>query len=69
MLFTSSSMVESVCAALGSEAALLLSARTVACIGPITAETARSFGIRVDVSAEVFTIEGALDALEVYFSA
>ena len=36
---------------------------TVACIGPITATTAREHGLDVDVEAEVHTIDGLLDAL------
>ncbi|MDE0802091.1 MAG: uroporphyrinogen-III C-methyltransferase [Acidimicrobiales bacterium] len=36
---------------------------TVACIGPITAATAREHGLTVDVEADVHTIEGLLDAL------
>lgn len=35
----------------------------VACIGPITAATAREHGLHVDVEAEVHTIEGLLEAL------
>jgi len=41
----------------------LLAAKTVAAIGPITAQTARDAGIRVDVVAEEFTVEGLLRAL------
>ncbi len=40
----------------------------VACIGPITAATAREHGLIVDVEADVHTIDGLLDAL-VAFSA
>ncbi len=36
---------------------------TVACIGPITAETAREHGLTVHVEADVHTIDGLLDAL------
>ena len=36
---------------------------TVACIGPITAETAREHGLTVDVEAETHTIDGLLDVL------
>jgi uroporphyrinogen III methyltransferase/synthase len=68
ILLTSSSMVDSIADALGDKAPELLGRCTVACIGPITAETARSRGIVVDVEAQVFTIEGALDALEAHFS-
>jgi uroporphyrinogen III methyltransferase / synthase len=42
----------------------VLSRATVAAIGPITAATARAIGIRVDVVAEDFTVEGLLAALE-----
>ena len=35
----------------------------VACIGPITAQTARDLGLRVDVVAETYTIEGLVTAL------
>ena len=35
----------------------------IACIGPITAETAESLGLKVDVVAEEYTIEGLLKAL------
>ena len=36
---------------------------TVACIGPVTADTARRHGLRVDVVADVHTIPGLVDAL------
>lgn len=35
----------------------------VACIGPVTAQTAREHGLVVDVEAEVHTLDGLLDAL------
>jgi len=35
----------------------------VACIGPITAETAEELGLRVDVVAEEYTVEGLVRAL------
>lgn len=40
----------------------------VACIGPITAKTAREEGYAVDMVAEEYTIEGLLRALTTYFS-
>ena len=61
--FTSSSAVESVVRGLGEEAALLLSPVGVACIGPITARTARDLGLRVDVMADEHTVEGLVEAL------
>ena len=44
-------------------AARALASKTVAAIGPITAQTARDAGIRVDVVAEEFTVDGLLCAL------
>jgi uroporphyrinogen-III synthase len=35
----------------------------VACIGPVTAETAERCGLTVDVIAPVHTIDGLVDAL------
>ena len=37
--------------------------RVVACIGPVTADTARHCGIKVDVVAPVHTVDGLVDAL------
>lgn len=68
VLLTSSSMVSSLVAALGAEAARLPERVTVVCIGPVTAQTARDLGLRVDVTAERYTVDGALDALEVWLS-
>jgi uroporphyrinogen III methyltransferase/synthase len=67
--FTSSSTVTELCRALGPNAAELLAHTTIAVIGPITAETAREHGLRVDVAAEPYTVTGLLDALERHFAA
>jgi uroporphyrinogen III methyltransferase/synthase len=40
----------------------------VACIGPVTAETAGERGLNVVVEAEEYTIEGLVDAIVGYFS-
>lgn len=64
VLLTSSSMVSSLCAALGEDAAKLLSEKCVVAIGPITARTCADAGIAVDVEAAEHTVSGALDALE-----
>jgi uroporphyrinogen-III synthase len=45
------------------DAAHVLASKTVAAIGPITAQTARDAGIRVDVVADEFTVDGLLRAL------
>ena len=40
---------------------------TVASIGPITTRTAEERGVRVDVTAKTYTVDGLLDALERHF--
>jgi uroporphyrinogen III methyltransferase/synthase len=45
----------------------LLTSVTVACIGPITAGTARELGLKVDVAADNYTIEGLLEAILKYY--
>jgi uroporphyrinogen III methyltransferase/synthase len=45
-------------------ASAVLATKTVAAIGPITAAAARAHGIRVDVVASAFTVEGLVAALE-----
>jgi uroporphyrinogen-III synthase len=41
----------------------------VACIGPVTAETARACGLEPRVVARAYTIEGLVAALEAFFAA
>lgn len=67
-LFTSSSTVNAVVDTLGDRAVELLSRVTVASIGPITSQTLSERGVRADVVAKVFTVDGLLDALETHFS-
>lgn len=66
--FTSSSTVTHLCDALDPHAPALLAKACVASIGPITTETARKRGIRVDVEASEFTLPGLVTALEKHFS-
>jgi uroporphyrinogen III methyltransferase/synthase len=66
-LFTSSSTVGAVVAALGPSARELLASVTVASIGPITSRTLAEHGVAVDVVATTFTVDGLLDALEAHF--
>ncbi|HVE47181.1 MAG TPA: uroporphyrinogen-III C-methyltransferase [Acidimicrobiales bacterium] len=61
--FTSSSTVTEYLAVAGSDAV----PPVVACIGPVTAATAREHGLDVTVEAEVHTIDGLVQALEEYF--
>jgi len=65
--FTSSSTVEHLCDALEARAIPLLAKTTVASIGPITTETAKKRGIRVDVTAAEYTLPGLVTALEKHF--
>ena len=66
--FTSSSTVEHLCDALEARAVELLARTCIASIGPITTETAKKRGLRVDVVAEVSTIAGLVNALEKHFT-
>jgi len=60
--FTSSSTVRNLVAMLGDASAL--ERPLIACIGPITAQTARELGLRVDVQASEYTVEGLVAALK-----
>ncbi|BAL84089.1 uroporphyrinogen-III C-methyltransferase/uroporphyrinogen-III synthase [Selenomonas ruminantium subsp. lactilytica TAM6421] len=59
--FTSSSTVKNLVEIIGS-ADLLKDVKT-ACIGPITADTAKSLGIEPDIVAEEYTIDGLVEAI------
>lgn len=61
--FTSSSTVKNLVTLLGGDFKSLLNGVTIAAIGPVTAETIRSFGLAVDVIAEEYTINGMVKAL------
>ena len=64
LTFTASSTVENFCSAFDvADLKMIQGGCRVACIGPITAETATLFGFDVDVVAEEFTIQGLVDAL------
>jgi uroporphyrinogen-III synthase len=62
LTFTSSSTVSGFVANV-HDAAHAAHGKIVACIGPITAATARDAGMRVDVIAEAFTARGLARAL------
>jgi uroporphyrinogen III methyltransferase/synthase len=68
--FTSSSTVHNFRALLPEEpqASALIKGVTIACIGPITADTARSLGFRVEIIAEDYTIDGLCDAVINYYT-
>jgi uroporphyrinogen III methyltransferase/synthase len=59
--FTSSSTVTNLINLLGGS--IQLRGVTIACIGPMTAETAESHGLNVDIVASTHTVDGLVDAL------
>lgn len=61
--FSSSSAVKNLSGLLGSDAARLINGTLVACMGPVTAETARELGIRVDALAGEQSIEGLVGSV------
>jgi uroporphyrinogen III methyltransferase/synthase len=63
VLFTSGSTVDNLCDLLGNRAPRLLSKVRVACIGPMTLDTARRRGLRVDVTAREYTLPALIEAL------
>ena len=66
LTFTSSSTVTNFLKLIGENRSLI-EGITVACIGPITAETAEKNGLKVDISAEEYTIDGLVSAIQTYF--
>ena len=65
--FTSSSTVRNLLGLLDGNKQRLESS-LIACIGPITAKTARESGLRVDLVAEENTVEGLVDVLARHFA-
>jgi uroporphyrinogen III methyltransferase/synthase len=66
--FTSSSTVQNFVKMLNApDLSNLLEGVIVACIGPVTAGTARDLGIKVDLVASEYTIEGLVQAIADYF--
>ena len=60
--FTSSSTVRNLLEILGGDKSAL-EPSLIACIGPVTAGTARELGLRVDLEAAEHTVEGLVEAL------
>jgi uroporphyrinogen-III synthase len=64
LTFTSSSTVRHFAAQVGQERMQRLAKRArIAVIGPVTADTARELGLRVDIEATEHTIAGLVDAI------
>ncbi len=68
--FTSSSTVRNLVEMLDGDCAAraALDASFIACIGPVTASAARELGLRVDLEAAEYTVDGLVDALISHFS-
>ncbi len=63
--FTSSSTVRNFIAQTAQAAGIISTGDPlIACIGPVTAATARELGLRVDVVAKEYTMEGLVKALD-----
>lgn len=62
--FTSSSTVTNLLELLGNEGVELIAKAKVACIGPITAATCVEHGIKPDVIADEYTINGMVEAID-----
>jgi len=68
LTFTSSSTVSNFFALIPKEDLLCCADRiAVACIGPITAETASSFGLKTSIMPSEYTIGGLVDSIVSYF--
>ncbi|MGD8377628.1 MAG: uroporphyrinogen-III synthase [Acidobacteriota bacterium] len=65
--FTSSSTVRNLLQLLPDGDPGPLDGVAIACIGPITADTARGTGLRVDIQPDRYTIEGLVEALVRHF--
>lgn len=66
--FTSSSTVRNFVASIGTDRlGDLLKGVGTACIGPVTADTARELGLRVDAVADEYTIDGLIAVIKGYF--
>jgi len=68
VLFTSSSTVDNLCDLVGEGVTKLLEPFRIASIGPVTTATARSRGLRVDVTAAEYTLPGLVRALEASYA-
>ena len=64
--FTSSSTVRNFVELLGEDAKALLAGVTLASIGPITTSTGEKLGLKIDLEAREYTIEGLLQVIVDY---
>jgi uroporphyrinogen III methyltransferase/synthase len=66
--FTSSSTVHNFVTLLNGGLTDMLRDLTVGCIGPVTAETARSYGMRVAIQPETYTVAAFAAAIVTFFA-
>ncbi|MFN8627742.1 MAG: uroporphyrinogen-III C-methyltransferase [Candidatus Binatia bacterium] len=66
--FTSSSTVRNFAAILQDQAERVLAHAAVGCIGPVTADTARQLGFRVDIQPRAYTIPAFVEAIVQYYT-
>lgn len=65
--FTSSSTVTNFLALTGEKLLPAIKKARIACIGPVTEQTARSAGLNVEIVPEQYTISSLIDSIEAYF--
>jgi len=65
--FASSSTLRNFMEILGPQRQSWLTGSAVACIGPITAETAREFGLKVDIIPDEYTLPALVESIVDYF--
>ena len=65
--FTSSSTVKNFLALTGDKLLPAIRKVKIACIGPVTANTAREAGLNVEILPEQYTVSSLLDAIEAFF--
>lgn len=68
LTFTSSSTVKNFADIFGGRLPQMMKQVPVACIGPITAETAAKLGLRCDIMPEDYTIPALVEAIVSYFN-
>jgi uroporphyrinogen III methyltransferase/synthase len=68
LTFTSSSTVHHFAALCGDRLGEILARAQVACIGPITAATARSYGMTIAVEPKVYTIPAFVEAIRAHYA-
>jgi len=68
LTFTSSSTVQNFVAIFKGEVDRVLAQATVGCIGPVTAETARSYGMQVAIQPSTYTIPAFVEAIVRYYT-